>query len=86
MRRVVADEIALGDRRNATLRGEQHLVEVGELQLDARRAPTCPSSASASSAASSSAVGAAQIVELDHVAAGAAFTSSLVRPVFTERG
>ena len=68
------------------LRGEQHLVEVGELQRVLAELPLCRSCPSASRAASSSAVGAAQIALLDHVAAGAAFTSSFVRPDFTERG
>ena len=40
--RVVADEVPLGDRRLALPAGEEHLVEVGELELAALQLSTCP--------------------------------------------
>ena len=68
-------------------RGEQHLVEVRQLQLVTAELPVALlRRVRRARRVSSGASGAAQVAELDHVAAGAAFTSSLVRPVFTDRG
>ena len=59
-RRVVPDEVAFGERAARLLRGEQHLVEVRELQRACPDGPLAPVP-SASRAASSSGVGPAQI-------------------------
>ena len=73
--------------RGAALGREQHLVEVGQLQLVAAELPRALGCRARRARPARRSVGAAQIDRARPAsAAGAALTSSLVRPVLTDRG